>query len=345
MEANSYSTTKPVSQVTSGVESAKISRIITHSGPFHCDDVFAVACFKLLDPGVEVVRTRDQGLLAAGNLDPQTALVDVGGEFNPANLAFDHHFVGSPVRENGVPYAAFGMVAEYLYPEQLRNSEGFYQLVTAIDCSDNGVKQPGWSLSKTVHKCNPVNSHAFDDRFKSLVEIARQIIQGVFEQEYSLEFAAGRLESHPLVVDWVEEHDEALKASETRVRTAFEQEGPLLLLEQYEPALMDTADEAPIDKLFSIYPSPSGEWMVQQIPASKGSFEGRKKLPAHWAGKRGEDLNALSLVEGCVFCHPGRFICGNKTREGAVEMAKLAVFFATLPSNNEHVPSSGQVCA
>jgi uncharacterized UPF0160 family protein len=81
--------------------------------------------------------------------------------------------------------------------------------------------------------------------------------------------------------------------------------------------------------------------MVQQIPASKGSFEGRKKLPAHWAGKRGEDLDALSLVEGCVFCHPGRFICGNKTQEGAIQMGNLAAFFSGLSfmerKNNECV--------
>jgi uncharacterized UPF0160 family protein len=345
MEANSYSTNKPVNQVTSGVESAKISRVITHSGPFHCDDVFAVACFKLLDPGIEVVRTRDQIALAAGSIDPSTVLVDVGGEFNPDNGVFDHHFVGAPVRSNGTPYASFGMVAEHLYPHQLEKSEGFYQLVTAVDSSDNGIKQEGWSLSKSVHKCNPVIGQDFDGRFKSLVEIARQIIQGVFEQEYTLDYAVARFESHALVIEWVEEHDAALAASSARVRAAFEQEGPLLLFDRYEPALMDTADEAPIDKLFSVYPSPSGEWMVQQIPASKGSFEGRKKLPAHWAGKRGEDLDALSLVEGCVFCHPGRFIAGNKTREGAVEMAKLAVFFSSLSSSNEHVPSSGQACA
>ena len=343
MEANSYSTNKPVNQVTSGVESAKVSRVITHSGPFHCDDVFAVACFKLLDPSIEVVRTRDQVALAAGSLDPQTALVDVGGEFSPGNLVFDHHFVGSPVRSNGVPYASFGMVAEYLYPNQLQESEGFHQLVGAIDAADNGVKQEGWSLSMTVHKCNPLINQDFDGRFKSLIEIARQIIQGVVEEEYTLDYAVARFESHALVIEWVEEHDAALAASTARVRAAFEQEGQFIVLDRYEPALMDVVPEASQEKLYSIYPSPGGEWMVQQIPKTKGSFEGRKKLPAHWAGQRGEVLDALSLVEGCVFCHPGRFICGNKTREGAIEMARLAVFFASLPSD-DHDPSSGQTC-
>jgi uncharacterized UPF0160 family protein len=89
---------------------------------------------------------------------------------------------------------------------------------------------------------------------------------------------------------------------------------------------MEVAYEAPLHKLFSVFPSPSGEWMVQQIPAWKASFTGRKKLPASWAGKRGEDLAKLTLLEGSVFCHPGRFIAGHKTREGAMAMARLAAF-------------------
>lgn len=324
MEAISHSTIKPVTQATSGVESVKVNRIVTHSGPFHCDDVFAVGLFKLLNPGAEIIRTREKTVLAEGGKDISTVLVDVGGEFNPASGVFDHHFVNAPTRSNGIPYASFGMVAEYLYPARVHNSEVFHQLITAIDSSDNGVKQDGWTLSKTVHKCNPIANQDFDGRFESLVEIARQIIKGVFEEEYSLEFAVGRLETHPLVVSWVKEHDAELEASSERVRKAFTQEGHLIVLDRYEPALMETAHASPLNKLFSVFPSPGGEWMVQQIPQSQGSFTGRKKLPSHWAGKRGEDLDALSSVEGSVFCHPGRFIAGNKTREGAIQMGEIA---------------------
>jgi uncharacterized UPF0160 family protein len=297
-------------------EALKKVKVVTHNGPFHADDVFAVAflkeaAFYLFD----IVRSRDPEVLSTAEV-----LVDVGGEYKPEEGKFDHHFVGAPVRENGIPYASFGMVAK----QTLGLSADLQQLIEKIDASDNGVKQQGWTLSKTVHKCNPLHADVFDCRFRSLVEIARQVIHGLLYLEHTLDFAVAQFESHPLVVDWVAEHEAELASSAIRIRSAFEQDGPVVALDRYEPALMETAADAPAEKLFSVYPSPSGEWMVQQIPLQQGSFAGRKQLPAEWAGKRGADLDIVTGVEGGVFAHPGRFIGGHKSKEGAVRLAQLA---------------------
>ena len=42
-----------------------IHHIITHSGPFHADDVFAVAVLRRLAPDAAITRTRDPTVLAA----------------------------------------------------------------------------------------------------------------------------------------------------------------------------------------------------------------------------------------------------------------------------------------
>ena len=55
------------------------------------------------------------------------------------------------------------------------------------------------------------------------------------------------------------------------------------------------------------------------------SFAARKDLPKTWGGLNKDDLSKLTGIENCTFCHPALFICGNKTKEGAISMAKVAV--------------------
>lgn len=61
---------------------------------------------------------------------------------------------------------------------------------------------------------------------------------------------------------------------------------------------------------------------------SKDSFESRKPLPEVWRGVRDEKLSEVSGVEGGVFVHASGFIGGNKTYEGALRMAELALEMA-----------------
>ena len=81
--------------------------VVTHSGNFHGDDVFAVAAFQLLlgVDEVQVIRTRDDATIEKGDY-----VVDVGGVYDHEQNRYDHHQPGAPVRENGIPYAAFGLM-------------------------------------------------------------------------------------------------------------------------------------------------------------------------------------------------------------------------------------------
>ncbi|MEQ2251887.1 hypothetical protein ILYODFUR_015806 [Ilyodon furcidens] len=45
-------------------------------------------------------------------------------------------------------------------------------------------------------------------------------------------------------------------------------------------------------------------------------------LPEEWRGVRDEALSELSGIKGGIFVHAGGFIGGNKTQEGALEMAR-----------------------
>ena len=66
-------------------------------------------------------------------------------------------------------------------------------------------------------------------------------------------------------------------------------------------------------------------YRIQAMPMSTDSFENRKALPAEWRGLRDEELSTKSGIPGCIFVHAAGFIGGNKTYEGALQMAQAAL--------------------
>ena len=71
---------------------------VTHAGKFHADDVFSGALLHILRPGIGITRV----FQVPDGFD--------GLAFDVGWGSFDHHQKGAPVRENGVPYAAFGLL-------------------------------------------------------------------------------------------------------------------------------------------------------------------------------------------------------------------------------------------
>ena len=52
---------------------------------------------------------------------------------------------------------------------------------------------------------------------------------------------------------------------------------------------------------------------------------GALSLPSEWRGVRDEDLSSVAGIEGCTFCHASGFIGGNKSYDGVLEMARVAL--------------------
>jgi uncharacterized UPF0160 family protein len=66
-------------------------KVITHDTSFHADEVVAVAMLQLAGFNVDLIRTRNPDLLTSSLADPEIAVIDVGGIYNPDMLNFDHH--------------------------------------------------------------------------------------------------------------------------------------------------------------------------------------------------------------------------------------------------------------
>jgi uncharacterized UPF0160 family protein len=77
--------------------------------------------------------------------------------------------------------------------------------------------------------------------------------------------------------------------------------------------------------LYPESPGPDAKWRIQCVPVAKDSFQSRKPLPEAWRGFRDEKLDEIAGVSGSVFVHASGFIGGNKTFDGALAMAKMAL--------------------
>lgn len=131
-----------------------ISRIITHSGQFHADEIFACALIQSILKEVPIVRTRE--LTIDDMNDPETWIIDVGGVHNPELRLFDHHQDKSLDASNV-------LVLRYLHEEmQLVSDSLFKRLynsfidISLIDC--NGYDHTdGFEVNSLIKSFNSLH--------------------------------------------------------------------------------------------------------------------------------------------------------------------------------------------
>jgi len=298
-------------------------QIGTHNGVFHADDVFAVAIateFILETRGddvvIDVVRTRD-----AKELDECYLVFDVGG-ISDGNRWFDHHQRDFEESRDGVPFAAAGLAWRALGKTLCGGDQEVAdavdrRLIQAIDAADNGVAlfeggNPVFeharsvSLSAAIAAFNPVwQEGAFDRAFDKAVQFARSILKGFVKQ------ALGAKAARHLFT-----------AAEQR---RLQRNDHTIILDQYVPWKEHVDDVVGDNAYYVVFPGSSGNWMLQCIPPSAGSFAQRVPLPTKWAGLRGEELQEVSRVSDAKFCHAARFIAGATSKGAAIELAEEAL--------------------
>lgn len=87
----------------------------------------------------------------------------------------------------------------------------------------------------------------------------------------------------------------------------------------------NSAEKPVLYVLYPETPDDGSKWRIQAVARSKESFESRKALPEPWRGVRDENLDKLIDIRGCVFVHASGFIGGNRTFNGAMQMALKAL--------------------
>lgn len=282
--------------------------IATHNGSFHADDVFSVAALKCIFPTFDLIRTRDLKVIEKADI-----VLDVGGIYDPEAGRFDHHQRGGAgERENGIPYSSFGLIWKKYGVEicdgnaEVAHSvdSGLVSTIDAIDCGHvEGVAQ-GISLSQTISMFNPTwqEESDFDACFEEAVAFASRILDRFIAS------ADGGISARSIVAEAIE------NAEDPRV----------VVLKQYTP-WKRTVHSLSEEALYVVYPSDSGQWRIQTVPAELGSFEDRKSLPKPWAGLSDKELQDVTGLDDAMFCHNGLFIAGCSSFENTMKMAAMAL--------------------
>ena len=312
----------------------------THDGSFHCDEALAISMLKML-PDFEdaaVVRTRKSEVLSQCNV-----VVDVGAEYNPDTLRFDHHqreFNGvldpyqTRLSSAGLVYKHFGkeIIAGILRKCEIGEvSSGFVDIcyrkvyegfMEHIDAIDNGISvadQPSkyyvsTTLSNRVGHLNPAwnepnTPEAFNEGFVQAMTLTGSEFIGCVER---------------LAKAWWPARSLVQKAIDQR--HSVHPSGAIIVLESscpWKDHLFEIEKELSLgaDILYVLYGDSGGSWRIQAVPEEPTSFISRKKLLEPHMGLRDEVLSEATSIPGCIFVHASGFIGGHSNKQGALAMA------------------------
>jgi uncharacterized UPF0160 family protein len=277
----------------------------THSGGFHADDVLAFALVReFVDRDAVILRTRDLAKLALCDV-----VFDVGGEFAPERLRFDHHqaeYTGSR--------SSAGMVLDWLIAAQRVSPELgkrlFDGLVDHVDAVDNGRRTPSRDVPcfTSLVGCiqdNAADDSMLDDCYRDAANFAQRIVGGI---RAGFERAA---RARAIVV--------------AEMERAAAQSRRILFFDEYLPwkgAYFENGGQHhPSD--FVLLPV-DGNWRIVAIPPEPGSFAQKVPLPETWAGLVDDELARVTGVTGAKFCHKNRFVAVFATRDGALDALRGA---------------------
>jgi len=292
-----------------------MKKLVTHSGTFHADDIYSYAVLSSIFRHHSLSRTRDPQVIESGDI-----VFDVG-EVYDGSTRFDHHQREfTEKRENGIPYAAFGLVwkkfgvdycrqiSKYVEPEQLQELAGlvdqyFVQNVDASDVGHTLYEGFAYTISAAMGSYNPSWHRAqdFDAQFYRAAFVAREILENEVYR------AEGVMEARRMLHEAVEERTQP----------------DLVVLDVFAPWQETVVPHKEIRAI--VYPDLSGAWRYQGVPDVIGSFNNRSLLPESWRGIRDDELKKVSGIDDAIFCHPSGFTGGAVSKESAIKMAQLAL--------------------
>lgn len=282
------------------------AKAFTHSGKFHADDVFSSALLLYLNPQITITR---------GNRVPEEY---DGIVFDIGRGRYDHHQRDSRVRENGVPYAAFGLLWEELGSGILgetlaqRFDEEFVQ---PLDNNDNtGEKN---ELASLIGNFNPVwdETEAADgvteeerDRGLSVGFLrAVQVAGMVLENKFARYRADARAD---------EKINQVLAMQETQGGDAR-----ILVLPEFVPCQKQLKET---DIAFVIFPSNRGGYCIQ--PQKKpDSMNYKCSFPKQWLGLENEELQEATGLASAGFCHKGGFLMTVGDEADAIRACEISL--------------------
>ena len=213
--------------------------------------------------------------------------------------------ITSRIRENGIPYASFGLLWEELGTEILgeelaaKFDEAFVQ---PLDNNDNtGEKN---ELASLIGSFNPSwdEDGGTDEAFFRAVSVAGMILDNKFARYLGNERADKRIE-------------EILETQNP------EADSRILVLPEFIPCQKRLSET---DIAFVIFPSNRGGYCIQ--PQKKEySLNYKCSFPSEWLGLENEELQKETGLSSASFCHKGGFLMTTATLEDARKACQISL--------------------
>lgn len=292
--------------------------IVTHSGGYHADDVFACAALSLLyNDRIKILRSRDPEIITQGDI-----VLDVGGEYDPARGKFDHHQIGGAgIRPNGIPYASFGLIWKE-FGEQIGGSRYVQEvienkLVLSIDANDNGI-----DISKDIYE--GISKYSINSVIAIFLPTWKEAGMNLEDKAFIKAVGLAKM----ILSSEIKQAQEEIEKQEFIDRT-YEQSSDkkVVLFDEYisrhdiNHCLKDKSDV-----VYAIVPRhDKTQWSIHAIRVVPWESASRKPFPKQWAGLRDADLSRVSGVPDAIFCHNGRFLVTVVSKESAMKLAQSAL--------------------
>lgn len=293
--------------------------IAVHDGDFHGDDAFSVAyliifllSLGVLRKNIKIIRTRNQEVLARAHY-----CLDVCGVYDPESGRVDHHIHERDIpwdkRENGIPYATFGLLHGLIGKLVCGSTEAAAileeKLVLTIDAADDNCisyldtpgKEQSYSFPNGIFALNQTDEKKQKKAFTQAVCLAEMIL--------AAEICKAK---------------EAAEKKATFKQTLSEsgEQGFVVLNEVFHWGELAVL-LSPSTLLYIVSPREDGTWQVKCVSDLGGGD--RKKLPKNWWNLSEENLSKQTGVPSALYCHHNGFMVKAKTKKGAIRLAELAI--------------------
>lgn len=300
-------------KITKKIEEANL---ITHTGVFHADEVFSTVILSKIIPEITLIRVPE----VTDTIEKNAIVYDIGaGEL-------DHHqFGGNGERDNGVKYAACGLVWKKYGKKMLetyninqKEIEDFWNyidknLIQFIDANDNGMLPKLQTDYRNVHLAylisvfNPKWDEEKTDSDEDFIR-ALNFAETIFDE--IIKDTIAKFKAKEIV-------DLAIESSTNGVMI-------LDISVPWKELLLSSKNKKAENIYFVVFPSKRGGYSVYAVPKEIGSFENKKILPQQWRGLRGNDLQKVTGIKSARFCHNAGFICTAEEKEDAIKLAIMA---------------------
>lgn len=291
------------------------ANLVTHGGVFHADDVMATIILEKFFGNVIVCRT----LEVPKTLNSDVVVYDIGGG------KWDHHQKGgNGARDNGIPYAASGLIwkdfglkilcqySDHQYVQEEIWTSIDRMLIQGIDSVDTGfasfsLQVPIMTINQIISNYNPTwdENESFDDAFVKACNVAREVFDNSVRKVISGINAKSSIK-------------EAIKNSKNHY----------MILPKYvswQRNLYFSTEPKAIDVWFVIYPSLRGGYNWQIVTTDLKNHIPMKSVPKNWYGLKGADLQKITGVKTATFCHDCGFVGGAMTLDDTIKLVELAI--------------------